>query len=91
MSRRESGLQCQCSGRLEPQGEPLVGPECRNRLEADELAHCEFDRLTPFNDCLDDVGGKEGERQDAADLAIIDAKVARETCNCRMTFGVQLM
>ena len=59
-------MSCQCSGLPDSQGDPLVGPECRKRLEADELAYREFDRLPSFNDCLDDIGGKEGERQGGA-------------------------
>ena len=79
------------SDRREPECVPLVGPECRKRLKANELAHCEVDGLPPLDDCLDDVGGKESERQDAADLAIIDTNMACEARNRRMTIVVQLM
>ena len=63
------------SDRRESQLEPLVGPKSRERFEADKLPHREFDWLTPIDNCLDNVRSEEGERQDAADLAIIDANL----------------
>ena len=49
--------------RTSKKGKPLVGPKRRKRLEANELAHCQFGRLPPLDDCLDNVGGEEGQRR----------------------------
>ena len=76
---------------MEPQDEPLVGPECRKRLEADELAYGKFDRLPPLEDRHNDVGAEEGERQNAADLTIVNTDLARQARNRLVTFGIQLM
>ena len=65
----------------EPEGEPLVSPKCRKRLEADQLAYCEVDRLQPGEDYLNNIWSNEGEWQDAADLTVIDTNVACEASN----------
>ena len=45
--------------------------------DAHEVSGSELDRLTPGQDCLDDIGRQEGELDDATDLAGVDPIAVR--------------
>ncbi|MPY72879.1 MAG: hypothetical protein GEU87_01330 [Alphaproteobacteria bacterium] len=50
----------------------------------------QFDRLAAVEDRRDDVGCQEGERQDAADVALVDVMTCREVLDAACLAGFQI-
>ena len=67
------------SGR-EAQHSPLVGPGVR-QTDAFQAGRGQFDRVAAIKNGLDDFEREECERQDTADVCLMDTVAAGEFCD----------